>query len=153
MSGHFSGSAVINRPIKEIFDYLSEGTNDPEFSPRVLSIRKETDGPTGVGTVFVSQVKDAGMKTDRRFELTEFQAPTKIRWTEQSKNLVTASEGGYDLEEVGESETRVTIFNTLVGHGFGKVLVGFAAWAARRDADAFAQRIKEAVEQRSGTTG
>ncbi|MGH3481197.1 MAG: SRPBCC family protein, partial [Nocardioidaceae bacterium] len=63
MSGQFSGSAVINRPIKEVFDYLAEGTNDPEFSPRVLSIRKETDGLTGVGTVFVSQVKDAGMKT------------------------------------------------------------------------------------------
>lgn len=153
MSGQFSGSAVINRPIKEVFDYLAEGTNDPEFSPRVLSIRKETDGPTGVGTVFVSQVKDAGMKTDRRFELTEFQAPTKIRWTEQSKNLVTASEGGYDLEELGESETRITIFNTLVGHGFGKLLVGLALRGARKDADAFAHRIKTAVEERSGTTG
>jgi hypothetical protein len=148
MSGRFSGSAVIDRPIGEVFDYLAEGTNDPQFSPRVLSIRKEPDGPSGVGTVFVSQVKDAGMKTDRRFELTELESPTKIRWTERSKNLVTATEGGYDLEDLGESKTRVTISNTLVGHGFGKLLVGLAAWAARRDADAFAQRIKTAVEAR-----
>ena len=59
---------------------------------------KETDGPPGVGTVFVSRVKDAGMKTDRRFELTEVVAPTKIRWTERSKNAITVPEGGYDLE-------------------------------------------------------
>jgi hypothetical protein len=148
MSGRFSGSAVIDRPIGEVFDYLAEGTNDPQFSPRVLSIRKEPDGPSGVGTVFVSQVKDAGMKTDRRFELTELASPTKIRWTERSKNLVTVTEGGYDLEDLGDSKTRVTIFNSLVGHGFGKVLAGPAAWAARRDADAFAQRIKTAVEAR-----
>jgi|ERR671918_831894 hypothetical protein len=146
MSGQFSGSAVVNRPIEEVFDYLAAGTNDPTFSPRVLSIRKEPDGPPGVGTVFVSQVKDAGMKTDRRFELTVFEEPTMIRWAERSKNLVTATEGGYDLEPLGDSQTRVTIFNTLAGHGVGKLLVGLAVRAARKDADAFAQRIKTAVE-------
>jgi hypothetical protein len=148
MSGRFSGSAVINRPIEEVFAYLAEGTNDPQFSPRVLSIHKEPDGPSGLGTVFVSQVKDAGVKTDRRFELTEFVAPTKIRWIERSKNMVSVTEGGYDLEELGDSQTKVTIFNSLVGHGFGKLLVGFALRAARKDADAFAQRIKAAVEAR-----
>ncbi|WP_426560660.1 SRPBCC family protein [Angustibacter sp. McL0619] len=145
MSGRFSGTAVVDRPIAEVFDYLAAGTNDPKFSPRVLSIRKEPDRPSALGTVFVSQVKDAGMKTDRRFELTEFQAPTRIRWTERSKNLVTA-DGGYDLEDLGGTQTRVTIFNTLVGHGFGKLIAGFAVKAAVKDADALAQRIKTAIE-------
>jgi hypothetical protein len=145
MSGRFSGTAVVDRPIGEVFDYLAAGTNDPQFSPRVLSIRKEPEGPSGLGTVFVSQVKDAGMKTDRRFELTELQAPTRIRWKERSKNLVTA-DGGYDLEDLGGTQTRVTIFNTLVGHGIGKLIAGFAVKAAAKDADAFAQRIKAAVE-------
>lgn len=147
MSERFTGSAVINRPIGEVFEYLAAGTNDPQFSPRVLSIRKEPDGPSDLGTVFVSQVKDAGMKTDRRFELTAFQLPTTIRWTERSKNLVTVTEGGYDLEDLGNSQTKVTIFNSLAGHGFGKLIVGFALKAARKDADAFAQRIKAAVEE------
>ena len=40
----------------------------------------------------------------------------------------------------------MTIFNTLTGHGFGKLIVGFAVKAAVKDADAFAQRIKVAVE-------
>jgi hypothetical protein len=145
MSGRFSGSAVVDRPIAEVFAFLVEGTNDPKFSPRVLSIRKEPEGPSDVGTLFISRVKDAGMKTDRTFELTEVEAPTKIRWTELSKNLVTA-EGGYDLEDLGGTQTRVTIFNTLEGHGLGKLLAGFAAKAAAKDADAFAQRIKAAVE-------
>ncbi|MEP6648536.1 MAG: SRPBCC family protein [Lapillicoccus sp.] len=146
MSGRFSGSAVIDRPIETVFDYLAAGTKDPHFSPRVLSIRKEPDGPSGLGTMFVSQVKDAGVKSDRSFELTGFEPPTTIRWTERSSNLVTVSEGGYDLEALGPSQTRVTIFNTLVGNGFGKLIVGFAVRAAVKDADAFAQRIKAAVE-------
>jgi hypothetical protein len=146
MPGQFSGSAVINRPIDEVFAFLAEGTNDPKFSPRVLEIRKEPDGPSRLGTVFVSKVKDAGMKTDRRFELIGFDAPTTIRWSERSKNAVTVSEGGYDLQPVGDTQTKVTIFNTFEGHGIGKLIVGFARKAAANDVDAFAQRIKAAVE-------
>ena len=146
MSGTFRGSAVIDRPIAEVFAYLAEGTNDPKFSPRVLEIRKEPPGPSALGTVFISRVKDAGMKSDRRFELTTFTAPTTIRWSERSKNLVTVTDGGYHLEDLGNGQTKVTIFNTLAGHGIGKLIVGAALKAAVKDADAFAQRIKAAVE-------
>jgi hypothetical protein len=146
MPGQFSGTAVINRPIDEVFEFLAAGTNDPKFSPRVLEIRKEPDGPSHVGTIFVSKVKDAGMTTNRRFELTHFQAPTTIRWAERSKNMVTVPEGGYDLEEVGDSQTKVTVFNSFEGHGVGKLLVGVARRSAAKDVDAFAQRIKDAVE-------
>jgi hypothetical protein len=146
MPGDYSGTTVIDRPIEEVFAFLAEGTNDPAFSPRVLEIRKEPDGPSALGTIFVSRAKDAGMTTDRRFELTAFGVPTTLRWAERSKNLVTVTEGGYDLEAVTDAQTKVTVFNTFAGHGFGKLLVGFARKAAAKDADAFAQRIKAAAE-------
>ena len=79
---------------EEVFDFLADGTNDPKFSPRVQEIRKTTDGPIGVGTVFESSVKDAGLKSSRKFELTEFERPTKIRWAERSKNSITVPTGG-----------------------------------------------------------
>ena len=93
MAGRFEGTVVIDRPIEEVFAFLADGENDPKFSPSVLEIAKTTDGPPGVGTVYASTVKDAGMKTKREFKLTEFQPPTRIRWAESSKNLVTAPEG------------------------------------------------------------
>jgi Polyketide cyclase / dehydrase and lipid transport len=146
MPHEFSGSAVVDRPISAVFAFLADGTNDPKFSPRVQEIHKTTDGPIGVGTVFESKVKDAGMTTSRKFELTAFEEPTKIRWAERSKNLVTVPDGGYDLEAVGDTQTKVTIHNTFEGHGIGKLIVGFALKAAIKDAPAFALRIKSAVE-------
>jgi carbon monoxide dehydrogenase subunit G len=146
MAYGFSGSAVIDRPIEQVFAFLADGTNDPKFSPRVQQIQRTTDGPIGVGTVFESTVKDAGMKTRRKFELTAFEAPAKIRWTERSKNMITVPEGGYDLEAVGDSQTKVTVHNIFEGHGFGRLIVGFAAQAAVKDAPAFALRIKSAIE-------
>lgn len=146
MAGEFSATTVVDRPIDQVFAFLADGTNDSKFSPRVQAMRKVTDGPVGTGTLFESTVKDAGMKTKRTFELTEFDAPSRIRWTERTKNMVTVPAGGYDLEPAGDSQTRVTIRNTFEGHGFGKLVVGFALRQARRDAPAFAERIKKAAE-------
>ncbi|MFB6562926.1 SRPBCC family protein [Streptomyces sp. NPDC056400] len=145
MSGQFEASVEIDRPVEAVFAYLADGRHDPEFSPRVQEITKTPDGPTALGTVFRSTVKDAGMKTDREFRIVGLEPPHLVRWTEQSRNLITA-EGGYDLESLPGDRTRVRIFNTLEGHGLGKLLVGFAAGAARKDAPDFGRRIKAAAE-------
>jgi hypothetical protein len=89
MSGRWQGTTVVDRPIEEV-----DGENDRTFSPRVQEIHKTTDGPPGVGTIYASTVKDAGLTTHREYEITEFVAPTRMRWAERSKNLVTAPTGG-----------------------------------------------------------
>jgi hypothetical protein len=146
MAHGFSGSTVIDKPIDEVFAFLADGTNDPKFSPRVQEIKKTTDGPIGVGTVFESTVKDAGMKSSRQFELTEFEPPTRIRWTERTKNIITVPTGGYDMERQGDSQTKVTIHNDFEGHGFGKLIIGFVSRQGQKDAPKMAERIKAAVE-------
>lgn len=145
MAGRFEGTAVIDRPVEEVFAFLADGPNDRKFSPRVQKIEKLTGGPPGVGTRYASTVKDAGMTTQREFELTEYDPPNRVRWAERPKNIVTASEGGYDLASEGGG-TRVTIFNVLEGHGLGKLILPLALRGAHKDADPFAQRIKQAVE-------
>jgi uncharacterized membrane protein len=145
MAGRFEATVVIDRPIEEVFAFLADGENDPKFSPRVLEIAKTSDGPPGVGTVYASTVKDAGMKTKREFKLTEFEPFTRIRWAELSKNLVTAPEGGYDLAREG-IETRVTVYNVLEGHGLGKLIAPLALRSARKGANDFGKAIKTAVE-------
>jgi hypothetical protein len=146
MAGQFEGTVEIDRPVAEVFAFLAAGTNDPKFSPRVQRIEKVTEGPVGVGTVFASTVKDAGLTTKREFRITELTEPTTIRWAEQSKNLVTAAEGGYDLTDLGDGKTRLRVFNVLEGHGVGKLVASLALKAAKKDAPDFARRIKAAVE-------
>ena len=151
MAGRFGATVVIDRPIDEVFAFLADGENDRKFSPRVLEITKTTDGPPGVGTVYSSTVKDAGFKTKREFKLTEFEAPTKIRWTEISKNLVVVPEGGYDLAPMGAG-TQLTFFNEMEGRGIGALIARFALSSARKGADEFAQSIKAVVEAPAEST-
>ena len=149
MAGRFEATVVIDRPIEEVFAFLADGENDPKFSPRVLEISKTSDGPPGVGTVYASTVKDAGMTTRREFKLTEFEPPTRIRWAELSKNIVVATEGGYDLEPAGEGKTKLPVFNVLAGRGIGKLIAPLALRSARKGAADFGRAIKTAVEAAS----
>jgi uncharacterized protein YndB with AHSA1/START domain len=147
MAGRFGSTVVIDRPIDEVFAFLANGENDTKFSARVLEIAKTTDGPIGVGTVYASTVKDGGVKFKRQFKLTEFDPPTKIRWTEISTGPVITPEGGYDLAPAGDGKTELSFYNVLEPHTtFGKLITGFALRSARKGADAFAQSIKAAVE-------
>ncbi|MET7873451.1 SRPBCC family protein [Streptomyces cyaneofuscatus] len=147
MSTEFEATVTIDRPIDAVFTYLADGRNDPDFSPRVLKIDKSPDGATKAGTIFHSTVKDAGMKTQRDFEITELTTPTRIRWREASHNSITVREGGYDLEPDPGGGTRVRLFNVLEGHGVGKLLLPLAGGASRKDAPDFGERIKTAAER------
>jgi carbon monoxide dehydrogenase subunit G len=145
MADSFEATVLIARPIEQVFDFLADGENDKEFSSRVLEISKTTAGPPGIGTVFASTVKDAGIKTEREFELVQFERPTRIRWRELSSAPVVVPEGGYDLVPEGDG-TKVTLFNELEGQGFGKLIVGFALRSARKNANDMVASIKAAVE-------
>jgi uncharacterized protein YndB with AHSA1/START domain len=145
--GRFGATVVVDRPIEEVFAFLADGENDTKFSARVLEIEQTTEGPPGLGTIYASTVKDGGVKFKRQFKLTEFAAPTKIRWTEVSTGPVITPEGGYDLAPAGEGKTEVSFYNVIVPHTFfGKIVVGPALKSARKGADDFAQAIKRAVE-------
>jgi polyketide cyclase/dehydrase/lipid transport protein len=145
VADHFGSSIVVDRPIEEVFAFLLDGENDKKFSKRIVEIEKRTDGDPDVGTVYASVANDVGIKQKHEFELTQVEAPTKIRWKELTRTPVYVTEGGYDLVPSG-SGTELSFFNRLEGHGIGKLFAGFAAKAGRKGADDFAAAIKHAVE-------
>ena len=145
MSDNIEATVSIEAPIERVFDFLLDGENDKKFSPRVLEIKKKTGGPIRAGTVYASTVKDAGIKSEREFELDVVERPTRIRWHELSTSPVTVPGGGYDLVAEGGG-TRVTLFNQLEGQGLGKFIKRFALRSARKNADGMVLSIKTVIE-------
>ena len=86
------------------------------------------------------------MKFKREFKLTEFEPPTKIRWSEistarhRARGRLRPRAGGRGQDPADASTTCSS------RHGFGKLIVGFALRSARKGADDFARSIKDAVE-------
>jgi uncharacterized membrane protein len=48
----FRNQVVVERPIDEVFGFVSDFENVPKWNYYVLDVSKTSDGPTGVGTTF-----------------------------------------------------------------------------------------------------
>src|SRR5436309_10265021 len=54
--GHIEREIVINRPVEEVFDFLADGRNEPQYNPHMLRAEQTSTGPVGPGTLFRTEV-------------------------------------------------------------------------------------------------
>ena len=65
----FENTVYIDRPIGEVFSFLSDFENIPKWNYYVLEVRQRSESPIGIGTTY-HQVR----KTDEQvFRITEFE--------------------------------------------------------------------------------
>ena len=103
----FSGSVMINRPVGEVFDYVSDMQNLPKYAPIVLASEKTTEGPIGVGTEFQLQQQLPGLRGDLTMTFSEYDPPHRFLFQE-TRFGPTAETAEFLFEELDDS-TRVTI--------------------------------------------
>ena len=73
-----SGSIEINRPVKEVFDFVADQRNEPLYNPDMLSSELVTDGPIGVGSCFRARTLSRGKPVDMVIEVTRFERPRRM---------------------------------------------------------------------------
>jgi uncharacterized protein YndB with AHSA1/START domain len=52
-----SDSVTINRPVEEVFDYVTDTANDPAWHTDILEARHASDGPVATGTRWHLRIK------------------------------------------------------------------------------------------------
>jgi len=52
-----SASITIDRPVEDVFAYVTDVTNDPAWHKDILEATKTSEGPIGVGTVWHARFK------------------------------------------------------------------------------------------------
>jgi hypothetical protein len=50
------GEILIGRPVEEVFDFVADQSNEPQYNPQMVRAEKITPGPVGTGTKFRSAV-------------------------------------------------------------------------------------------------
>ncbi len=61
-------SVTIDRPVEEVFAFLSNYENDPKWSSATVEGKKTSEGPIGVGTTWRSVSKVLGRRTEVELE-------------------------------------------------------------------------------------
>jgi len=66
-------SIEINRPLEEVFNYVSDVANFPEWTAHTLEVRKDTVGPPQQGDRFTLAIKSVGRRFETPYERTSYE--------------------------------------------------------------------------------
>jgi Predicted integral membrane protein len=77
---HAEGSITINRPVKEVFDFILDGRNSTLWRPSVLDVQLMPGNPLGVGAIFKQGLKGPGGRIDGDYEIVECKPNELIRF-------------------------------------------------------------------------
>ena len=136
-------STVINRPIEEVFAYVSNPENSPEWSSLVREVKVTTAGPIGVGATFRSVITFLGRRIEGESEITEYE-PNRS-FAEKSKSRPFPVENRLTFERL-DGGTRVHFTTTGESGGFFKLAEPLLVRMGKRQFDADFANLKDLME-------
>ena len=134
---------VINRPVEEVFAFVSNSENLPRWRSTSLEVKKTSEGPIVVGSTFRGRFTFLGRQFDGNIVVTAHE-PNRVYVSKIAEEPFPL-ETGYTLEPA-ENGTHVTF--TAVGEpgGFFKLAEPLVVSMAKRTYDTDLQNLKELLE-------
>jgi len=138
-------SVEINRPLHEVFNYVSDVGNYPEWMAHALEVRKDTPGPQQSDS-FVVAIKSVGRRFETPYERTSYEADR--RYTDRAVGGPIPNQRWHsDFQEV-PGGTRLTRAVDVESGGLLKLLQPLQKRAAERQLRKDLQTLKGVVEAR-----
>ncbi len=136
---------TINRPIEEVFAYIEDFQNGPQWQNGLLEVRCITDVPPGIGTQFSSVRKFMGRKMESEIEFVAYEPNHKV--TIKSISGATPFEQSFLFESLADG-TRLTSLLELQSAGLMGLAEPLIAASVRREMDANFGDLKKLLESR-----
>lgn len=137
-------SVEISRPVEEVFAYVANPENLPEWSGIVLEVHKETQGQLQEGGRFTVGAKFLGRRFETPFEVSAHEPPR--RHSDKSTGGPFPQEYTYTFEETAGGGTRFTQVAEGEPGGFFKLVGPLLEMAGRRQFRADLQTLKDLLE-------
>ena len=68
----------IARPLREVFEFLTDGANRSQWDATVISEEVTSEGPVGVGSTIHTRMRAMGREVDFHWMVTAFEPPTRM---------------------------------------------------------------------------
>lgn len=138
------GEITIDRPVEEVFDFVSDECNEPRYNPQMLSVEKLSPGPLGLGTQFRAQMKSGNRTLPLLLEFTQFERP--VRLGSRSSFSGAAIDGVLTFEAVGDS-TLMRWNWDITPSGALRLLTPLVVWMGRRQEARIWSDLKRCLEE------
>ena len=139
-------SIEIRRPLNEVFDYVANPENLPEWSSLAIEV-KDAPEPLNEGDAFTTVGKFLGRRFETPFERASYE-PNRRYTDRAARGPVPDQEWTYTFEEVSEGATRLTRAAEGEPGGFFKLADPLIERALKRQVRADLETLKDLLEAR-----
>lgn len=139
----FSLNIFIDHPQQELFDFLSDPTNDPKWRESSESAEWASEGEVGVGSKLKSVDKFLGRKLESMAEITAWDPPTK--YGQKTLSGPVPFEFTITLEPEGNG-TQLKMDGQAEFGGFFKLAEGLVGKQMEKQLDADFNGLKKLME-------
>ena len=138
-------AVVIDRHIDDVFAYVSDALNDPQWCAKVLSVEQVVGTGPGPGARYDVLHRPIRLRPARPMAYTclEWEPPARIAWREDDGADVI--DVGYELESVWTS-TRLTQCDDVVRLGAPRLLHPLLRIGIGRDVERQLRALKRVLE-------
>ena len=140
----FENTLFINRPPQEVFDFVIDPGNDPEWRSSAVSGEWTSEGPIGVGSAFRTVDKFLGRKIESTSEVTIWDPPNQFG--SKSVGGSMPFEGTIRIESK-ENGTQLTLRGQAELGGFFKIAEGLAGKQIKKQLVADFDALKLLLEE------
>jgi uncharacterized protein YndB with AHSA1/START domain len=141
---HVSSSVVINKPIEEVFDFVTTPENDAKWYIGVKS-RDHTPGePAGVGSTSQSKIRFAALSLIVEWEVTAYDPPSAIKV--KTKAGPVPVEASYTFESMDDGQTKVSVEGEAEVSGVFELAEPLIERMAQRQWDGSFENLKDVLE-------
>jgi len=137
-------SVEINKPVEEVFSYVANPENLPEWSGIVQEVRKEAQGPPKEGDRFTSVAKFLGRRFETPFEVVSYEPPR--RSSHRSTGGPFPQEWTRTFEQTAGGGTRLTQVTEGEPGGFFRLVGPVLEMAGRRQFKTDLENLKDLLE-------
>ena len=136
---------TINRPVEEVFAYVSDLPSGPEWQPGLVEVRRITEGPDGVGTQYNGVRKFMGRRIESVIEYTTYEPNKKLVFKSISGNSPLVQSFLFEPTAAG---TKLTARLELQTSGLMGLAEPFITSSLKREVDTNYNILKNLLETR-----
>ncbi len=140
----FHDSTSINRPMPEVFAFVSDLEKIPLWQSDVVRSTVVTPGPVRAGTQFTEVVKIGPWKVTARCQVTDYDGKQHMSFSAASKPI--HYQGRIDLEEV-LNQTTVALSGTARLRGFWRLMQPVLAGEIRKGLAHELEQMKQHLDR------
>ncbi len=139
----FDLSTLVDRPMQDVFNFLSNPLNLPKWQSMVAKIEQVTPGAVGIGSKYKVAAEMLGRKIDGLIEITTFEPPARFGFTNQAGPMqVTVT---VTLKPVGTG-ANISLHAQGNPGGVFKIAAGVLAGQVKSQMEANLARLKSVLE-------